>query len=191
MFYCVKRLFWNITRKKKTVKYLWTLNIYDYLVTVLPSSRSTSLVHLVWSFSSFFCCFVYYPRAPNILREWYVLYWLTVPVTLFSKQSSQINTKELTPSCCRFAKRSSHKWKSRRMTGSPAPGGRACDFKATNWAFALSGIKNPVWIKGKGSHSPWTKIFSWNRVLLSKAPLIPWVLPYEIIFLEVKSFQIP
>lgn len=40
------------------------------------------------------------------------------------------------------------------MTHGPAPGGRACDFKATSRAFALSGIKDPVWIKGKGSRSP-------------------------------------
>lgn len=42
------------------------------------------------------------------------------------------------------------KQKAGRMTHSAAPGGRACDFKA----IALSGIKDPVWIKGKGSRSP-------------------------------------
>lgn len=46
------------------------------------------------------------------------------------------------------------KQKAGRMTHSPAPGERACDFKATSRAFALSGIKDPVWIKGKGSRSP-------------------------------------
>lgn len=46
------------------------------------------------------------------------------------------------------------KQKAGRMTRSPAPGGRACDFKAANRASASSGIKDPVWIKGKGSCSP-------------------------------------
>lgn len=43
-------------------------------------------------------------------------------------------------------------WKFKRMIYSFVLGGRTCDFKVINGVFVLFGIKDFVWIKGKGSY---------------------------------------